>query len=105
MAVNRFRVESALMRSAVVALTVLTLTLFGAPELAAQQEGSEVSTQSTDDDSKKKKKQKKLLPHSCTSTTSTSFTFRALDKYKKTYTHISLFTKIERVKQARVPQS
>ena len=53
MAVNRFRVESALMRSAVVALTVLTLTLIGSPELAAQQEGSDVSTQSADDDTRR----------------------------------------------------
>ena len=59
MAVNRFRVESALMRSAVVALTVLTLTLIGSPELAAQQEGSDVSTQSADDDTAQKKKKKK----------------------------------------------
>ena len=59
MAVNRFRVDSALMRSAVVALTVLTVTLIGAPELAAQQETPEVSTQSTDDETAEKKKKKK----------------------------------------------
>jgi len=59
MAMNRYRVESTLMRSAVVALAVLTLTLIGAPELAAQQEKPDVPIQSTDDDTAQKKKKKK----------------------------------------------
>jgi hypothetical protein len=59
MAVNGFRVDSTLMRSAVVAFTVLTLTLIGAPGLAAQQEGPEVSAQGADDEKDQKKKKKK----------------------------------------------
>jgi hypothetical protein len=62
MAVNRFYLNSALTRSAAVALTVIALAFIGPPQLRAQEQGRDVSSTSNDDVSKKQKKQKKEKP-------------------------------------------
>ena len=55
MSVRAIRIESALIRPAVVAITVLALTLMGAPHLAAQEATRGVSSDEADNDAAKKK--------------------------------------------------
>jgi hypothetical protein len=62
MAVNRFCFNSALTRSAAVALTVITVALIWSPQLAAREQGRDDSSSSIDDVSKKQNKQKKEKP-------------------------------------------